>query len=155
MFCDRIFSPCGNVESTARFQIMGDVQARVNFYSPEDAIHAYCLLQGCQIYEGRCELDLYFASESICDCKLYIPWYTLDYKPSRTPSIPWQLSNGDYNNSPRRSSRKKPPSYLKADLSCYERNRRFIIEDKIEETLKDHNMEANVQVIEYRQLPDT
>jgi len=30
----------------------------------------------------------------------------------------------------------------------------FIIEDKKKETLEDENMEANVQVIEYRQLPD-
>jgi len=30
----------------------------------------------------------------------------------------------------------------------------FIIKDKKEETLEDENMKANVQVIEYRQLPD-
>jgi len=47
-----VFSPYGNVESIARFWTMGNVHARVNFYSPEDSIEAYCLLQGCQIYEG-------------------------------------------------------------------------------------------------------
>jgi len=39
-----IFSPCGDVEHIARFQTMGDVLARVNFYSPEDAINAFCML---------------------------------------------------------------------------------------------------------------
>jgi len=28
---------------------MGDVHARVNVYSREDSIDAYCMLQGCQI----------------------------------------------------------------------------------------------------------
>jgi len=72
-----------------------DLLAWVNFYLPNDAIDAYYLLQGCQIYEGCCELDLYFAIEFICGCKPYIPRYKLDYKPPRTRLIPWQLSIGE------------------------------------------------------------
>jgi len=60
---------------------MGDVHARVNFCSPKDAINAYCLLEDCQIYEGCCELDLYFTSAFICVCKFSIPRCKLDYKP--------------------------------------------------------------------------
>ena len=76
-----VFSPSGDVESIARFRTMRDVNARVNFYSPKDTIDAYCVLQGCQIYEGSCELDLYFATESICGCKPYIPKYKPGFKP--------------------------------------------------------------------------
>ena len=51
----RIFSPCGgDVVHIARFRSMGDVHAWVNFYSPEDAMNAFYLLQCCQIYEGCC-----------------------------------------------------------------------------------------------------
>jgi len=51
---------------------------------------------------------------------------------------------------------KEPTSYLhKTDPAYYDAyNRGFIIENKKEETLEDENMEADVQVIEYRQLPD-
>ena len=82
LYC--IFSPYGDVESIARFWKMGDVRARVK--------RCYrCLLLALRlsIYEGCCELDLYFASESVCGCKPYIPRYKLDYKPPKTPLIPW------------------------------------------------------------------
>jgi len=105
-------------------------------------------------YEGCCELDFYFASEPICGCKPYIPRYKLDYKPPRTPLIPWQLPTRDYNDPSRRSSGKRQTSYWKIDSIYYGRDREFIIEDKKEETFEDENMEANVQVIEYHQLPD-
>ena len=45
---------------------MGEFHARVNFYSPRDAMNAFCKLQGRQIYEDCYELDFYFASEFIC-----------------------------------------------------------------------------------------
>ena len=70
---------------------MGDFHARVNFYSHKDAVTAFCKLQGRQIYEGCCELDLYFASEVICRCKPYILRHMLDYRPPRAPLIPWTI----------------------------------------------------------------
>ena len=74
----QVFSSYGDVESNARFQTMGDFHARVNFYSYGDTVHAFCELQGRQIYDDCCELDLYFASEFICGCKPYIPHYMWD-----------------------------------------------------------------------------
>ena len=115
---------------------MGDVHARVNFYSPEDAIDAYYLLQGFQIYEGCCELDIYFAGESICRCKSYIRWYKLGYRPPRTPLIPCQPPNGDYNDPSRKYSKKRLTSYRKTDSIYHEHDRKFIIEDKIERRIK-------------------
>jgi len=52
----QVFSPYGEVEKIFKFQTMGDFNARVNFYSHKDAINAFCKFQGCQIYEGCCEL---------------------------------------------------------------------------------------------------
>ena len=121
---------------------MGDFHTWVNFYSTKNAIDAYCLLQGCHIYEGYCELDLFFASEFICGCRPYIPKYKLD----RTPLISLQLPTGDYRDSSPRSSGKQPPSYLnETHLICYGvHHRRFISEDKKEETLEDECIKRNV-----------
>ena len=71
--------------------LLGDVHTRINFYSPEDATDTYCLLQGCHIYEGCCEVNLHFASKFISAFNPYIPRYQLDYNPPRTPLISWQL----------------------------------------------------------------
>ena len=43
---------------------------------------------------------------------------------------------------------------MKTDSICYEYDREFIIEDNKEDTLEDEKMEAKVQIVEYRQLPD-
>ena len=107
----------------------------------------YCLLQGRQICEGRCKLDLYFASEFISGCKLYIPRYKPDYEPPRTPLIPRQLPTGDHKDSSWRSSGEQPNSYLnKIDSIYYVHGRGIIIEDKKEETLEDKHMKVDVQV---------
>jgi len=91
---------------------------------------------------------LYFASESICGCKPYIPTYKPDYRPPRTPLIPWQLPTRDYNKLSRRYFGNRPTSYWKTDSIYYEHDREFILEDKEEETLEDENIEAKVQVTE-------
>ena len=62
---------------------MGDFHAPMNFYSHKDSVNAFCKLQGHQIYEECCELDLYFASEDIWRCKPYIPRHMLDYRPPK------------------------------------------------------------------------
>ena len=116
------------------------------------------MLQGCQIYKGCCELDLYFASEFICGCEPYIPRYKLDYKPPRTSLIPWQLPTRDYRDSSLMSSRRQPTSYLhETDLNsiCYDaHDRTFIIEGNKEKTLEDEYMNRDVQVQEHGQLSD-
>ena len=61
----QVFSPYGDIEKIARFQTRGDFHALVNLYSHKDAVYAFCELQGHQIYDPCCELDLYFASEFI------------------------------------------------------------------------------------------
>ena len=62
---NHVFSLYGDVENITRFRTMGEFHARVNFYSPIDAVNTFCELQGHQIYEDCWELDLYFASEFI------------------------------------------------------------------------------------------
>jgi len=86
---------------------MGDFYAQVKFHSPRDAANAFCKLQGHQIYEGCCELDLCFAREFICGCRPYIRRYKLDYECSRAPTIPWQRSAEDYKVSSLRFSREQ------------------------------------------------
>jgi len=76
----QFISPYGDVEKISIFQTRGDFRARVNFNSHMVAVHAFCKLQGCQIYNGCCELDLYFASEFIYGFKPYIPQYMWDHK---------------------------------------------------------------------------
>jgi len=152
----QVFSPYGDVEKISRFQTMGDFHTRVNFYSYRDVVHAFCKLQGRQIYDGCCELDLYFASKFICGSKPYIPHYLWDYERLKAPLIPSKLLIGNCRISSLRSSRKEPTSYLhETDLAYYDAyDRGFIIENKKEETLEEENMETDVQVIEYRELPD-
>lgn len=98
---------------------MGNFYARVNFYSQWDAVNVFCKLQGCQIYEGCCELDLYFASEVICGCKPYILWYMLDYRPRRATVIPWQHLAEDHGVSSLRSYRNQPISCLEDTNLAY------------------------------------
>jgi len=62
---NHIFSLHRDVENITRFWAIGEFHTRVNFYSPRDAVTAFCKLQERQIYEDCCELDLYFASEFI------------------------------------------------------------------------------------------
>ena len=81
-----MFSLYGDVENITGFRTMGEFHARVNFYSTRDAVNAFCKLQGLQIYEGCCQLYLYFASEFICGRRPYIPSY--DGERPRTPIIP-------------------------------------------------------------------
>jgi len=47
----QVFSPYGDVERIAKFQIMGNFCARVNFHSLRDVVNAFCKLQGRQICE--------------------------------------------------------------------------------------------------------
>ena len=75
---------------------MRDFHAQMNFYSHRDAVNSVCKLQGREIYEGCCELDLYFANEVICGCMPYIPMYMLDSKAPRAPLIPWKIFTNDY-----------------------------------------------------------
>ena len=84
----QVVSSYGEVEKISKFQTIGDFHAWVNFYSHNDAVNAFCKLQGHQIYEECCELDLYFASEDIWRCKPYIPRHMLDYRPPKAPLIP-------------------------------------------------------------------
>ena len=102
----QVFSPYGD------FQTRGDFHARVNFYTYQDAVHTFCKLQGRQIYDGCCELNLYFASEFICGCKPYIYHYMWDHELLRAPLIPSKLLTGDYRVSSLRFSRQEPTSYL-------------------------------------------
>ena len=108
----QVFSPYGDVEKIVRFQTKGDFHARVNFYSYWDTVHAFCKLQGRQIYDGCCELDLYFASKFICGCEPYIPHYMWDYELPKAPLIPSKLLIGYCRVSSLRSSRKEPTSFL-------------------------------------------
>jgi len=79
-----------------------------------------------------------------------------DYELPKAPLIPSKLLIGDCRVSSRRSFRKEPTSYLHeldpAYYNAYDRG--FIIENRKEDTLDDEHMQANVQVMEYRQLPD-
>jgi len=152
----QVFSPYGDVEKMARFQTRGNFNARVSFYSYQDAVHAFCKIQGREIYDGCCELDLYFASEFICYCKLYIPQYMWNHELPRAPLIPSKLLIRDCRVSSLRSSRKEPTSYLhETDRTYYNAyDGGLIIKNKKEETLKDENMKADVQVIQSHQLPD-
>jgi len=88
--------PYEQVEKIARFRTMADFYAAINFYSHGDVVKAFCKLQGHQIYEGCCELDLYFASEAIYGCKHYISRYMLDHQCPRAPLVSWAIPNNYY-----------------------------------------------------------
>jgi len=80
-----------------------------------------------------------------------------DYALPRAPLIPLKLLIEECRVLSLRSSKKGPTSYLhdKSNPTYYDAyDRGFIIEDKIDETLEDENLEADVQIIEHRQLPD-
>jgi len=47
----QVFSPYGEVEKIAKFQTIGDFQARVNFYPHLNAVNAFYKFQGHQIYD--------------------------------------------------------------------------------------------------------
>jgi len=79
---------------------------RVNFHSQRDDVNAFCRLQGRQIYEDCCELDLYFANEFICGCRPSVSSYKLNCERRRTPIILWQHFAKDYKVSSLRFSEK-------------------------------------------------
>jgi len=61
----------------------------------------------------------------------------------------------DYKDSSWRSLGKRSTSYLNETNSItYEHDKRFIIEEKKGDALEDENMETDVQVIEYHELPN-
>ena len=79
-----------------------------------------------------------------------------DHELPTAPLIPSKLLNEDCRVSSLKSSKKEPTSHLhESDRIYYDAyDRGFIIENKKEDTLDDENMQANVQLIEYRQLPN-
>ena len=115
----QVFSRYGEVEKIARFQKMDDFYARMNFYSHSDVVNAFCKLQCRQIYEGCCELELYFASEVICRCGPYIPRYMLDYRPPRAPLVLWRIPINDYGVSSSRCYTRPHNCYLDEEHPAY------------------------------------
>ena len=79
-----------------------------------------------------------------------------DHELPRAPLIHSKLLIKDCRVSSLKSSTKEPTSYLhEPDPIYYDAyDRGFIIENKKEETLEEQNMKIDVQVIEYRELPD-
>ena len=79
-----------------------------------------------------------------------------DYELPKAHLIPSKLLIGDCRVSSLRSSKKESTSYLhETDPAYYDAyDREFIIENKKEETLEEQNRETDIQVIEYRELPD-
>nr|GEY30847.1 polypyrimidine tract-binding protein homolog 3 [Tanacetum cinerariifolium] len=59
---NQIFSPHGYVEKVVIFQKSAHVQALIQFQSRQNAIVARNSLQGCNIYEGCCQLDIQFSN---------------------------------------------------------------------------------------------
>ncbi|GJT94253.1 polypyrimidine tract-binding protein homolog 3 [Tanacetum coccineum] len=57
---NQIFSPHGYVEKFVTFQKSAHVQALIQFQSRQNVIVARNSLQGCNIYEGCCQLDIQF-----------------------------------------------------------------------------------------------
>lgn len=153
----QVFSPYGEVEKIARFQTMGDFYARVNFYSHRDAVNAFCKLQGRQIYEGCCELDLYFASEVICRCKPYIPRYMLDYRPPRAPLIPSRILTDNYGVPSSRCSTRPLNCYLDKEHHAYSdaNYRQTFIEDDKEKIFEKESSKEEVELTKPHQVLDT
>ncbi|GKD68124.1 polypyrimidine tract-binding protein homolog 3 [Tanacetum coccineum] len=59
---NQIFSPHGYVEKVVIFQKSAHVQALIQFQSRQNAMVARNSLQGCNIYEGCCQLDIQFSN---------------------------------------------------------------------------------------------
>uniref|UniRef100_A0A0D6R2Q4 RRM domain-containing protein n=1 Tax=Araucaria cunninghamii TaxID=56994 RepID=A0A0D6R2Q4_ARACU len=58
----QVFSPHGFVEKIVTFQKSADLQALIQYTSRQNAINAKNLLQGRNIYDGCCQLDIQFSN---------------------------------------------------------------------------------------------
>ncbi|KAG6483749.1 hypothetical protein ZIOFF_060403 [Zingiber officinale] len=57
----QVFSPCGYVEKIVTFQKSAGFQALIQFESQQSAVQARSSLQGRNIYDGCCQLDIQFS----------------------------------------------------------------------------------------------
>ncbi|KAG6505184.1 hypothetical protein ZIOFF_037538 [Zingiber officinale] len=58
----QVFSPCGYVEKIVTFQKSAGFQALIQFDAQQSAVQARSSLQGRNIYDGCCQLDIQFSN---------------------------------------------------------------------------------------------